>query len=48
MAVTHKDPGAATPPEPTLGADLGLTRDDLLEMYRLVALARAVDEGCGC
>ena len=27
-----------------LGADLGLTRDDLLEMYRLVALARALDE----
>ena len=27
-----------------LGADLGLTPDDLLEMYRLVALARAVDE----
>jgi 2-oxoisovalerate dehydrogenase E1 component alpha subunit len=27
-----------------LGADLGLARDDLLEMYRLVALARALDE----
>ena len=27
-----------------LGADLGLSSDDLLEMYRLVALARAVDE----
>jgi 2-oxoisovalerate dehydrogenase E1 component alpha subunit len=27
-----------------LGADLGLSNDDLLEMYRLVALARAVDE----
>ncbi|MEA2676292.1 MAG: 2-oxoisovalerate dehydrogenase component alpha subunit [Chloroflexota bacterium] len=27
-----------------LGADLGLTRDDLLEMYRLMAVARAVDE----
>jgi 2-oxoisovalerate dehydrogenase E1 component alpha subunit len=27
-----------------LGADLGLTRDDLLEMYRLMATARAVDE----
>ena len=27
-----------------LGADLGLSTDDLLEMYRLVALARAVDE----
>jgi 2-oxoisovalerate dehydrogenase E1 component alpha subunit len=27
-----------------LGADLGLSAEDLLEMYRLVALARAVDE----
>jgi 2-oxoisovalerate dehydrogenase E1 component subunit alpha len=44
MAVTPKDPGAATASKPTLGADLGLTPDDLLEMYRLVALARAVDE----
>ena len=44
MAVTHQEPGAAPSPEPTLGADLGLTADDLLEMYRLVALARAVDE----
>jgi 2-oxoisovalerate dehydrogenase E1 component subunit alpha len=29
---------------PALGADLGLSTEDLLEMYRLVALARAVDE----
>src|SRR5438067_11866275 len=27
-----------------LGAELGLSADDLLEMYRTVALARAVDE----
>jgi 2-oxoisovalerate dehydrogenase E1 component alpha subunit len=27
-----------------LGADLGLTRDDLIEIYRLVALSRAIDE----
>ncbi len=27
-----------------LGADLGLTNDDLIAMYRLVALTRAVDE----
>jgi 2-oxoisovalerate dehydrogenase E1 component alpha subunit len=27
-----------------LGADLGLSTDDLLEMYRLVSLARSVDE----
>ena len=31
--------------EPTgLGADLGLAREDLLEMYRLMVVARAVDE----
>ena len=39
MAVTERS--ATSGP---LGADLGLTADDLLEMYRLVALARAVDE----
>jgi 2-oxoisovalerate dehydrogenase E1 component alpha subunit len=44
MAVTHQDPDAAGSGAPTLGAELGLTPDDLLEMYRLVALARAVDE----
>jgi 2-oxoisovalerate dehydrogenase E1 component alpha subunit len=27
-----------------LGADLGLSRDELLEMYRLMVIARAVDE----
>lgn len=27
-----------------LGADLGLTREDLLEMYRLMAVTRAIDE----
>ena len=27
-----------------LGADLGLSRDDLIDMYRLMAIARAVDE----
>jgi 2-oxoisovalerate dehydrogenase E1 component alpha subunit len=37
---------ATKTPEKTseLGADLGLTRDDLLEMYRLMVVARAVDE----
>jgi 2-oxoisovalerate dehydrogenase E1 component alpha subunit len=30
--------------ETTLGADLGLSNADLIEMYRLVALSRAVDE----
>jgi 2-oxoisovalerate dehydrogenase E1 component subunit alpha len=47
MAVTRSDQPAPAKPasaKPTLGADLGLTPDDLLEMYRLVALARAVDE----
>ena len=40
MAATRTDTKAAT----ELGADLGLTRDDLLEMYRLMVVARAVDE----
>jgi 2-oxoisovalerate dehydrogenase E1 component alpha subunit len=41
MAVTPRaDKKAAA----HLGAGLGLSDDDLLEMYRLVALARAVDE----
>jgi len=39
MAVSERS--AAKKP---LGSDLGLSTDDLLEMYRLVALARAVDE----
>jgi 2-oxoisovalerate dehydrogenase E1 component alpha subunit len=30
--------------ESVLGADLGLSRDDLLEMYRLMVVTRAVDE----
>jgi 2-oxoisovalerate dehydrogenase E1 component alpha subunit len=37
---TRTDSAAAT----HLGADLGLSRDDLLEMYRLIVVARAVDE----
>jgi 2-oxoisovalerate dehydrogenase E1 component alpha subunit len=48
MAVTRKtDPpplGAERATESQLGAELGLTDADLIEMYRLVALARAVDE----
>ncbi|MEA2545711.1 MAG: 2-oxoisovalerate dehydrogenase component alpha subunit, partial [Chloroflexota bacterium] len=45
MAVTPRTPRhdkAAAPSR--LGASLGLSDDDLLEMYRLVTLARAVDE----
>ena len=42
MAVTPR-PSSAAAGSP-LGADLGLSTDNLLEMYRLVALARAVDE----
>ncbi len=34
----------ATSTPPALGADLGLTRDDLIEMYRLVVVTRAIDE----
>ena len=41
MAVKASAAGKAAK---ALGADLGLSADDLLEMYRLVALARAVDE----
>ena len=33
----------ATDVSAELGADLGLTRDDLLEMYRLIAVTRAID-----
>ena len=40
MAVRERSAAGKQP----LGAELGLTTDDLLEMYRLVALARAVDE----
>ena len=43
MAAT-KAPTKAQRPRPQLGADLGLSRDDLLEMYRLMAITRAVDE----
>ena len=34
----------ATKTAPALGADLGLSSEDLLEMYRLMAITRAVDE----
>ena len=37
MAVTGRS-------DSSLGAAVGLTDADLIEMYRLVALARAVDE----
>ena len=41
MAVSKKRESGA---KVELGADLGLSAADLIEMYRLVALARAVDE----
>ena len=45
MAVTPRTPRQVKADAPShLGASLGLADDDLLEMYRLVALARAVDE----
>jgi len=40
MATTKTAPKA----DADLGAELGLSRDDLLEMYRLMAITRAVDE----
>ena len=36
-------PAAPAPPA-ALGADLGLTRDDLSQMYRVMRLTRAIDE----
>jgi len=41
MAVSERSAAGKKSP---LGSELGLSSDDLLEMYRLVALARAVDE----
>jgi 2-oxoisovalerate dehydrogenase E1 component subunit alpha len=41
--VTATDPDQAAPAG-RLGADLGLTGEDLVSMYRMVALARAIDE----
>jgi 2-oxoisovalerate dehydrogenase E1 component alpha subunit len=41
MATTKTAPKKA---QTELGADLDLTRDDLLEMYRLISVTRAVDE----
>src|SRR5215213_6829433 len=43
MAAT-RTPSKAAESATALGADLGLSRDDLLEMYRLMAVTRAVDE----
>ncbi|HWH36829.1 MAG TPA: thiamine pyrophosphate-dependent dehydrogenase E1 component subunit alpha [Candidatus Limnocylindrales bacterium] len=40
MAATRTEQKAAG----ELGADIGLSRDDLLEMYRLMVITRAVDE----
>ncbi|MGZ8528791.1 MAG: thiamine pyrophosphate-dependent enzyme, partial [Candidatus Limnocylindrales bacterium] len=42
--MTATDSTKAKAPAARLGADLGLSDDDLLAMYRMVALARAVDE----
>ena len=42
MTATHRAKSATR--DARLGAELGLTDDDLLGMYRMVALARAVDE----
>ncbi len=44
MAATKTEAKAATKPAAGLGADLGLTSEDLLEMYRLMVVTRAVDE----
>ena len=39
-----KTEAASTTKSQELGADLGLSRDELVDMYRLMAFARAVDE----
>ena len=44
MAVTPRTSRSDKAATPRLGESLGLSDEDLLEMYRLVALARAVDE----
>ena len=44
MATTRIEETEAAAPAQELGADVGLTRDDLLAMYRLMALTRAIDE----
>ena len=42
--MTATDPATGKAAAARLGSDLGLSADDLLAMYRMVALARAVDE----
>jgi len=46
MSTTTKDsaPGARAGDASPLGADLGLSRENLLEMYSLMAITRAIDE----
>jgi 2-oxoisovalerate dehydrogenase E1 component alpha subunit len=44
MAVTSRSGGPARADRSKLGAELGLADSELVDMYRMVALARAVDE----
>src|SRR5262245_61325889 len=44
MAVTGKPTAASTSSQSKLAASVGLTDEDLVGMYRVIALARAVDE----
>jgi 2-oxoisovalerate dehydrogenase E1 component alpha subunit len=41
---TKNESAQAAADSAPFGADLGLTRDDLIEMYKLMAITRAVDE----
>jgi 2-oxoisovalerate dehydrogenase E1 component alpha subunit len=42
--MTATDPATGKAATARLGSDLGLSDDDLLAMYRMIALARAIDE----
>jgi 2-oxoisovalerate dehydrogenase E1 component alpha subunit len=41
---TKNEPAPSGGDAPAFGSELGLSRDDLLEMYKLMAITRAVDE----
>lgn len=44
MTTETTEPAETTDAKPALGSDLGLSHDDLLAMYGLMSVARAIDE----